>query len=68
MSNVSCYGVFRYVGAGWKKVKTVSDPRAVVESLPSGSMVKFRVRAYIRVNKQVLWGGWSPVCSAVTNN
>ncbi len=68
MSNVSGYGVFRYVGAGWKKVKTVSDPRAVVESLPSGSMVKFRVRAYIRVNKQVLWGGWSPVCSAVTNN
>ena len=68
VSNVSGYGVFRYMGSGWKKVATVTGPHAVIDSLPSGSMVKFRVRAYIRVNKQVLWSGWSAVCNAVTNN
>lgn len=68
VSNVSGYGVFRYMGSGWRKVATVTDPRAAIDSLPSGSMVKFRVRAYIRVNKQVLWGGWSAVCNAITNN
>ncbi len=68
VNNASGYCVYRFVGTGWRKVASVTSPQAKLTSLPSGSTVKFRVRAYIRVSGQILWGGWSTVCSAITDS
>lgn len=68
VNNSSGYAIFRYDGSGWRKLKTVTDTVATIRDLPSGCTVKFRVRAYIRVNKQVLWGAWSNICNAATDN
>ena len=66
VNNASGYGVYRYTGSGWKKIATLTETKAKVDSLPSGSIVKFRVRAFIRVNGQVLWGDYSDTCAATT--
>ena len=54
--NASGYVVYRYTGESWKKLQTTTKTKAVIRSLPSDSTMKFRVRAFIRVNGQVLWG------------
>lgn len=66
VNNASGYCVYRYTGSGWKKIATLTDTKAKVDSLPSGSVIKFRVRAFIRVNGQVLWGAYSDTCPATT--
>lgn len=54
--NASGYAIYRYTGESWKKLKTTEKTKAVIRSLPSDSTMKFRVRAFIRVNGQVIWG------------
>ena len=66
VSNASGYTVYRYNGAEWKKISTVTGESATVKSLPSGSIVKFRIRAFIRLNEQVLWGDYSSTFNGST--
>ena len=65
--HASGYAVYRYTGADWKKVASVTTEKATIHSLPSGSSMKFRVRAYIRLNEQILWGKYSAAITAETD-
>ena len=66
VNNASGYCVYRYNGSAWKKINTLTKTQVSIGSLPSGSTVKFRIRAFIRVNGQVLWGAYSDTCAATT--
>ena len=66
VENASGYCVYRYTGSGWKKVSSQTTLEYTVDSLPSDILVKFRIRAFIRVNGKVLWGAWSDTCAAIT--
>ena len=49
------------------KLKTVEKAKAIVRSLPSNTSMKFRVRAFIRVNGQVIWGKYSAAFKVETD-
>ncbi len=65
--NATSYGVYRYTGDGWKKVKTVKKAKAVITALPSDTTMKFRVRAFIRLNGLTLSGKYSTAIKAETD-
>ena len=66
VGNASGYCVYRYTGSGWKKIASQTALEYTVDSLPAEILVKFRIRAFIRINGKVLWGEWSDTCAAST--
>lgn len=67
VSNATSYGVYRYTGDGWKKVKTVKKAKAVITALPSDTTMKFRVRAFIQLDGRTLSGKYSATFKAETD-
>ncbi len=67
VENASGYAIYRYTGESWMKLKTAEKAKAIVRSLPSNTSMKFRVRAFIRVNGQVIWGKYSAAFKVETD-
>lgn len=63
------YAVFRYTSGEWKRVKTITSPSTVsytVKNLKAGQTVKFRIKAYKKVDGKTLWSSATSTVTAAT--
>lgn len=62
------YRVYKYnpESKKWEKVATTTAVSCKVKNLDSGTVYKFRVKAYIKADGQTLWGEASSTFSGVT--
>lgn len=57
VSDASGYRVFKYNPSEkkWEKIKTLKDTECTVQKLTAGTVYKFRVKAYKKVDGKTLW-------------
>ncbi len=63
------YVVEQYTSGAWKRIKTITSADTVshkVKSLNSGTVYKFRIKAYKKVNGETLWSAATPTIKAAT--
>ena len=51
----------------FKKIATVSSPKALVSNLSPASHNRFQIRAFIRASGKVYWGAYSSLFTGLTN-